>query len=255
MNKEYFYINDQVIVEDRYRNKRMVDNCDNLEELLIQENVIETIENKIQDLKKENKRFKTNKKRVILPFIRGIIMVIVISAVFPMTLYCVGGGAGDVIINTIFGSMKFSTFMTIIGPVIGTYVGGFYFSLDYRDYKQEHQEQNGIINTIEFLQKDLEIEKEKYEELQKNKNNVNEKTEVKKFKVVQINDTERLQELTDRIALYHDCGYNGKKYYKYYQKHCELPKKILKMYDDEEQDFIEEYLEEKGPQLVKRKIR
>ena len=45
MNREYTYVDDKVIIRDENGNQRVVEYCDNLNEILIQENLLEEIEN------------------------------------------------------------------------------------------------------------------------------------------------------------------------------------------------------------------
>lgn len=58
MNKEYTYIDGKVIISYENGKKTPVDYYDNLDEILIQENLIETIENKILLLEKESNAYK-----------------------------------------------------------------------------------------------------------------------------------------------------------------------------------------------------
>jgi hypothetical protein len=58
--------------------------------------------------------------------------------------------------------------------------------------------------------------------------------------------------LKDTLYLYFDLGYNGEKYYKYYLQ-GKLDRKLDKYYNDTGIEIAKEYLEEKGPQFVKRK--
>jgi len=54
------------------------------------------------------------------------------------------------------------------------------------------------------------------------------------------------------LYLYYDLGYNGEKYYKYYLQ-GKLDRKLDKYYNDTGIEIAKEYLEENGPQLIKRK--
>jgi len=74
------------------------------------------------------------------------------------------------------------------------------------------------------------------------------------FRIVTINDSKQIRELYGHINLYHDCGYNGQKYYRYYQKHNKLPKKVENNYTEYGRELVKEYLEEKGKTFVKKRI-
>ena len=56
MNKEYTYINGKVIISDENGNKTQSEYYDNLDEVLVKENIIETMEDKIEELKKSSKQ-------------------------------------------------------------------------------------------------------------------------------------------------------------------------------------------------------
>ena len=67
MNKEYTYLNGKCIIEDENGNKRLEDYTDNIDDILIQENVIETLENdlkttinNIEEIKEKEKNVKLN---------------------------------------------------------------------------------------------------------------------------------------------------------------------------------------------------
>ena len=65
MNKEYTYIDGKVIISDENDNKTQSDYYDNLDEVLAQENLIETMEEKIQVLEKKIQLYKKITKNVI----------------------------------------------------------------------------------------------------------------------------------------------------------------------------------------------
>ena len=54
------------------------------------------------------------------------------------------------------------------------------------------------------------------------------------------------------MNLYFDLGYDGEKYYQFYQQ-GRLDSKLQKYYDDTGIQIAKDYLEEKGPSLVLRK--
>ena len=53
MNIEYTYVNGKVIVTDENNNKRVTDYHDNIDQVLVSENVIEEIDNKISEYKRK----------------------------------------------------------------------------------------------------------------------------------------------------------------------------------------------------------
>ena len=76
--------------------------------------------------------------------------------------------------------------------------------------------------------------------------------EDKEFRVVKVDDKKQLQTLKQYLNFYYDLGYNEEKYFKYYQQ-GKLDDKLRKRYNDTGVEAAKEYLEEKGPTLVKRK--
>lgn len=64
MNKSYTIINNQVIVKDDSSNETTMEYCDNIAEVLIEQNIIEEINNKIEELINEKKNAP---KRVFIP--------------------------------------------------------------------------------------------------------------------------------------------------------------------------------------------
>jgi len=53
MNKEYVYKDDQALIIDDNDNQTVIDYYDNLDKVLVQENLIETIEKEIENSWKE----------------------------------------------------------------------------------------------------------------------------------------------------------------------------------------------------------
>ena len=100
--------------------------------------------------------------------------------------------------------------------------------------KENFQKQLDILNKLSNLNKDI------------NKNNLKPGLEIKK-----INDSKVIKILESNAKLYRDCGYNGKKYYKYFKKGI-LSKKLIDKYTVEQTEKIEEFLKQKGPQLIKK---
>ena len=68
---------------------------------------------------------------------------------------------------------------------------------------------------------------------------------------VKVDDIEELKQLKNMLLLYYDLGFNPKKYYKL-QKQGKLKERLAKKYSENEIKLVEQYLEEKGPTLVKK---
>ena len=61
MNKEYTYLDGKVIVEDENGKKRVTEYSDKLDEILVQENLIEVMENKLSEV---DKKIQNNDERL-----------------------------------------------------------------------------------------------------------------------------------------------------------------------------------------------
>lgn len=76
MNKEYIYIDGNIILEDEKGNRNPIEYRDNIDEILIQENIIETMENEKQELERKSIRFNKNikfkKRDIFFPLVAGI---------------------------------------------------------------------------------------------------------------------------------------------------------------------------------------
>ena len=67
MNKEYTYIDGKVIVEDTEGNKKQVEYSDKLDEILVQENLIENMEDRILELEEASQYYKKNNEKHYIP--------------------------------------------------------------------------------------------------------------------------------------------------------------------------------------------
>ena len=249
MNKEYTYIDGKVIVEDENGNKKVREYNNKLDEILVQENIIEAMEAQILILEEESKFHKKNNPKRYIPIIfpMGILTVAIVPSV--LINFADSANAYTTIVNTIFGPMSKAAAFTLSMSVGAIPVVSFFEWLFYDQHKSSVKREKGVNSELEFLKKQIIIEKEKLANLQNEKTKTEEK---KEFKVVKVNDIQKLKTLRNFLNLYFDLGYNGEKYYKYYLQD-KLDRKLSGYYSDEEKEIAKEYLEEKGPQLVKRK--
>ena len=109
----------------------------------------------------------------------------------------------------------------------------------YRNYKHLLKKEKGINSELEFLKKQVIVEKEKLNTLKKGKN-IDKNNE--KIRVVEVSDLELLKRLKKLLDLYFDLGYNEDAYYKYYQNTKDLLSK-LEFYFDFDLKEKENYLE------------
>lgn len=244
MNKEYIYNGGNVTVIDENGNARPVDYSDNLEEILIQENLIEDMENRIKELEMNLENTKESNK----PYIPVMLPTVIFALITAKTIMFPLLGL-DAPVDTIFGAMNNSTL--VIG-VVGSLTIPFATAVDvlwYRQDKHNKRSRRADVAEHEYLKKAIETQKEKLEELKNDKTKAN---EIGEFKVEKINDSETLRALKSWLILYSNLGYSAEKYYKLYQKE-ELEESLAKEgYTEYACECAKEYIEEKGPTLIKR---
>lgn len=245
MNKEYIYLDGKVIVEDEKDNKKLVEYSDNLEEILIQENLIEEMENRIKELEKDLENNKENNK----PYIPFLVPTVILTFILARTVMAPLLGL-DVMVDTIFGTMNNST-LTI--GVVAAFTLPVTISAEMFLYKQDKhnkRSRRADVAEYEFLKKQVVIQKQKLEELKQDKTKT---TEISEFKVEKVDDLETLNALKSWLVLYSNLGYNMDEYYKLYQDDKLEEHLKSKGYTEEACECAKEFVSEKAPTLVKRK--
>lgn len=249
MNKSYIYLDGKVIIEDENNNKTLTEYYDNLDEVLIQENLIETMEKRIKELEQEMETYKNcSGKRyipVILPF------TILLSTIgTPIVIkFLTGFEPFNYPIDTAFGTTNLAMCMIPIVLSISTIPFGALAEIcQYITYKDSIKKEKAIISEMDFLNKEIEKGKEHLEKLKQEKVKNNENTE---FRTVKVNDLQYLEALKSYLKLYSDLGYNYEKYYHFYQE-GQLDQKLEKLYSVKNIKLAKEYFEEKGPTLIKK---
>lgn len=113
MNKEYTYIDGKVIISDENDNKTQSDYYDNLDEVLAQENLIETMEEKIQVLEKEIQLYKKNNKIRYIPIIFPMVALWSTIGAPIMFNFSTGTNSFTTYVDTIFGTISQALFISI----------------------------------------------------------------------------------------------------------------------------------------------
>ena len=249
MNKEYSYYDGIAIVKDDKDNQKPVEYTDKLDDILVQENLIETIENDIKCLEKEKRKYKIVKPKTFIP---PFSIACILSIMFlPAFMYYYFGDTSIYIreVNTIFGAIKSSSFYQL-GLTLGALpISLCIDALSIYDHKHFLKREKGIDQGLEFSRKQLEKEKEKLNELIQKQEKVKRE---ENFALEKINDVEKLREFKNMLYLYYNIGKNYEKYSKYYQQGI-LEEKLKKKYPPEEIEFSKEILKEQGP--VKKLVR
>lgn len=243
MNKEYSYYDGIVIVKDDKDNQKPVEYTDKLDDILVQENLIETIENDIKDLEYEKRQYKYIKSKAFIPPFSIVCILFIMVA--PSFIYYYFGDTSIYIreVNTIFGTIKSSSFYQLVLTLGVLPLFSLIDAFIIWNHKHFLKRGKGIDQGLEFSRKQLEKEKEKLNELIQKQEKVKRE---ENFAVEKINDAEKLREFKNMLYLYYNIGKNYKKYSKYYKQGI-LEEKLKKKYTSEEIEFSKEILKEQGP--------
>ena len=207
------------------------------------------MESKINSLEKESKMYRKNNKKHYFPstLLTGIpIMSIGISLIIYLL---VKNNMFTSNVETIFGTMNSAVFNSTVFSAIILPIIVLQEIQQYKLHKDLQKKEKGINSELEYLKEQIVYEREKLNNLKKNKSRDKEN---RNFRVVEVNDLEKLKLLREYCNLYFDLGYNRGKYYKYHQQN-KLEKKLKRKYTTDGMELVEEYLHEKDPKLVKRK--
>lgn len=166
-----------------------------------------------------------------------------------MTNWLTGENSFAISVDTIFGPMSQAMSVSIPMSICIIPLGLAIELFMYSQYKDSIKKEKGINSQLAFLKQQIEKERDELKRLKQDKSKANESTE---FRTVKVDDLQQLKVLRDYLNLYFDLGYNGAKYYQYYQQ-GQLDKKLQKYYSNTGIQIAKEYLEEKGPALVLRK--
>ena len=242
MNKECIYINGNVLVEDENRKKKEVQYQDNIEEVLYQENVIESIKNKRKELIYKKAEINLKLKKKSNNFFRTILISssIISAVIIPQTM-----------LNTaaLIGAFQAKDVVTIALLIAAITFNVCDIASEKKEKENLKNETSAITCELEFLYKQLVKEKEKLEELNNNKTKEN---MPEGLKISEINDRNLLESIKHNLELHYNLGYNLEKYYEYLEDGI-LEEKINEEYSQSDVEDAIEFLEEKGFMLTRRK--
>ncbi len=246
MNSIYSCLgNNKVLVTNENGKQRIVENYDNINEILIEENVIESIQNKVNELEEKNKKYeKINKKRYIP--IMVIISIFVTKVIFPMFF-----GAIDLNNFTFYNDviqfdemcllLNFSTISLATGLDIGTFI----------QHKKNQKKEKGIKSELEYLNKCLKKEQKKMQKMfDKGKRLENSK----RFCNFTVRSSDKIDDINRYLEFYYNIGYNSDKYYNYYLN-GNMEEILQKKYTDEDSILVNEYFKNQSNSHVKKKVK
>lgn len=241
MNKECTIKNQIAIIKDEKGNEREISYCDNLDDILIQENIIETIQNVINDLENSSSSFLKYKLRDILTIPVPILETMFVPSIMMYIVRDLNKSAIEGMIYTRFGLMSREKFLIIFIAVFLPY--GLHMTKKwYKEYDENARCEKGRIVTLQELKDNLEIQKNILKEMNKKSKPAKAKTETSYF----IDDADKLEILREYISLYYDIGYKFKEYYRYYVVNGDLPESLKQEYNEEGKQIIKKLLKKNG---------
>lgn len=247
MNKEYIYKDGKALVIDENDNQRTLDYCDNLDDVLVQENLIETMEKEIKNLETEISEIKKESKfskclNILWPF-----LIFTFGPLITMITLCNLFGINQVLTLPLLGTLDFGTAVGILGSTAFSIPGSLMSLANYFKEKRFERDEKGKETQLEYLKKLLIEQKEDLEELKLDKSNT--KTS-KDFSVSRVDDIEALKKLKNYLSFYYNLGCNEEKYFKYYQK-GKLDNHLARFMNEDGIYYANQHFEEKAPTLVK----
>lgn len=245
MNKEYLYLDGKCVVYDENGAIKTEDGKidlkeynSNFDEILVQENLIETLEDDLKetekDIEKREKLVKSNKRMIIFDAIAFGSLPLFIQQLLKFLL-------GQELMVRVFTDDVAGPFLKLFILAVTTLFGGSFTLSTYNAYKYNKKRLNGQKCKKSAIENSLEQAKQKLEKLNQEKESARLDENVCSNKV---NYLMRLIKLRDYLNVYYGCGYNEKKYEKYYLAGT-LEKKLERKYTKEQIQQIKDYFERK----------
>lgn len=228
MNKCYTRENNFVTVYTENEGVRLIDDVNNLEELLVEEDKIETFEDAKEKLKKILSSLMNYKK----------VCKYIVPTCFSLVIICFFA------FNINFDILAFIALLSSFSPMIA----GLSFLL-YSDLKEISKRKKAINKTINYLDNEIVKENEKIEQLRADKvvqnkvklnnENIQEDYDRENSKIY-IEDKEALKQLKREIIFRYKLVYNEQLYLKYYNNNT-LDEKLKDEFTQQEIEQIKDY--------------
>jgi hypothetical protein len=209
MNKQFMYVNGNIVVSDEVGMKPAISYRDNIEDILILENEIEFLEKSLKsdneklESKKEDRSFR-NKDSIKISIIGSAAAV---GVAFGMSH--IAGISHEEITNTIMGPMSeylaFSIPMSV--GLVGFVQGLSLLGLSYRPSKKEI---NGLEEAIKYEKQMIEMFKEELQYLE-DRPTFDKKDKVEEMVSYNVHYKSSLEYLSQAIRLRYVFGYNRKR--------------------------------------------
>ena len=245
MNKGYICVDDKVIISDDNGKQTENDYCDNLNEILVKGNVVEKIESEISSLEKQKKMalFNSTFEKII-----ALLFPIIAIVGTPILELLMGINPLETSATTIFGFNGNNWFApTVIGLIFSLPCTGISLLGSHSSKKKS----KGFKSSIDGLQKQLEKEKTKLDELNKSKKDSKPET---LHKAILIDDSKELEKVDKQSQMYYDLESYKRKLKRLYKK-GKLEEYLQSQYNANQDDikYAQECLEEKGLTLTRKR--
>lgn len=254
MNQEFIDSSQSTIVIDENGNRTIREHKENIEEILIQENLIETLEGKRNKIIEELNSIKIKDYYLpIIPFIGEAIILLdfyFILSLIPNTTSVFETLVSVINEYKIIGTVTLASFIPIS---LGVFIDS-----DYIRYKYQKNHKKGLEKKLEKLEEKIKEEKEYLNSLNNEKekeylNSLNNKDNSNKATITRVNDTNQImQNLDELLDLYYQIGMNEEEYLKYYQTQT-LPNKLKGAYTPKEIKEINNYFDAQRKSYVKKR--
>lgn len=213
MNNNYIRTKSgDIVVLDEYGKPSEITNNDNLEEFLRQENIVETIENKIKELTKELKEYPSLEKINNKKYIPTVSSLIIMVALLSILITGIETGDFSILMEATKLGEGIKVYHLIVYPCL-IFSSTFGLLLDLSFYKI-HQETKRKVNAKTAALE--ELTKRKVEE-QKKLDILGTKQIIKDCEIVKISN-DNIQQVVDEEELFYlHIESNFKRYYEAYQ--------------------------------------
>ena len=225
MNEKYKFIDGKVIIIDENDNKTLGEYYDNLDEVLVQENLIEIEQETLNKLEQEKRKLKKYTKRPYIPIIFPITMFMALLGTPLLFNLTFNTNSFAIYVDTIFGNISLGLDIGILMSTVYLPLGVIFELMFNKIYKNNLKIEKGINSQLEYLKRQIEIDQKHLEDLKKDKKNTQ---TIKNFEK-KIDDSKQQEMLKENLSYYYKLGYN------------------------DETKMTNQYLEENGPTLIKKK--
>ena len=252
MNNKYICSDREVIITDTNGDIRKDLNYDNIGEILAQENIVESIENEIEEnnklLGKLEDPGKNAYKEVILVILAMFFTMFLCYNVATPSTQVVEDSLLDILMKAYNLSSK--AVATIFPIPFGLIAAAAAYTIKHNEIKTYNQAKRNLIGSNLFLNKQLEKEKNKLEELNAKKEVVIAKKS--ENNPITVNDKEKKAKLRLDLANIALVLRDIKKYYRSYSNGNLIETfKENNICGDEDISYLEEFIDENGPKLIK----